>query len=122
MPTTTSTSTSRDGIPFAIAPPARPRSRWSAAIATPSCASRPSRRSPRSWPRLAPADLVLIEGYKRAPHAKIEVRGGTGEAMAPADPNIVAIAADDRPDDVRLPWFRRDDVAAIADFIAARPL
>ncbi|WP_422002916.1 molybdopterin-guanine dinucleotide biosynthesis protein B [Reyranella sp.] len=70
--------------------------------------------------RLAPADLVLIEGYKREPHAKIEVRGGTGEPMAPADPNIVAVAADDRPVDTRLPWFRRDDIEAIADFIAER--
>ena len=38
-------------------------------IATPSCASRRSRR----WEvlaRLAPADLVLIEGYKREPHAR----------------------------------------------------
>ena len=70
--------------------------------------------------RLAPADLVLIEGFKREPHPKIEVRAGTGEAMAPRDHTIVAIAADQRPADSDLPWFRRDDIAAIADFIAAR--
>src|SRR5262249_18722407 len=29
--------------------------------------------------RLAPADLVLIEGFKREPHLKIEVRAGTGK-------------------------------------------
>jgi molybdopterin-guanine dinucleotide biosynthesis protein B len=69
--------------------------------------------------RLAPADLVLIEGYKREPHRKIEVRAG-GEPMAPGDPNIIAIAADERPQDGRLPWFRRDDIVGIADFIAAR--
>ncbi|MBY0323620.1 MAG: molybdopterin-guanine dinucleotide biosynthesis protein B [Reyranella sp.] len=67
--------------------------------------------------RLAPADLVLIEGFKREPHRKIEVRAGTGEPMAPNDPNIVAIAADERPADATLPWFRRDDIAAIADFV-----
>jgi molybdopterin-guanine dinucleotide biosynthesis protein B len=67
--------------------------------------------------RLAPADLVLIEGFKREPHRKIEVRAGTGEPMAPGDPNIVAIAADERPADGTLPWFRRDDIAAIADFV-----
>jgi len=67
--------------------------------------------------RLAPADLVLIEGYKREPHPKIEVRTGTGQAMAPRDPTIVAIAADARPADSTLPWFRRDDIAGIADFI-----
>lgn len=71
--------------------------------------------------RLAPADLVLIEGYKREAHLKIEVRApGDVEPLAPGDPAIVAVAADTRPADGRLPWFRRDDVAAIADFIAAR--
>jgi len=68
--------------------------------------------------RLAPADLVLIEGYKREPHRKIEVRAG-GESMAPRDPSIIAIASDDRPADDRLPWFRRDDIAGMADFIGA---
>jgi molybdopterin-guanine dinucleotide biosynthesis protein B len=72
--------------------------------------------------RLAPADLVLIEGYKREPHSKIEVRSGGDDPkappMAPQDPTIVAIAADLPVADRRLPWFRRDDVAAIADFIA----
>ena len=67
--------------------------------------------------RLAPADLILIEGYKREPHRKIEVRAG-GEPMAPRDPTIVAIASDEPPDDGQLPWFRRDDIAGIADFIA----
>jgi molybdopterin-guanine dinucleotide biosynthesis protein B len=69
--------------------------------------------------RLAPADLVLVEGYKREAHPKIEVRSGTGsgEPMAPRDPTIVAIAADTKPTDTSLPWFRRDDIAAIADFI-----
>jgi molybdopterin-guanine dinucleotide biosynthesis protein B len=66
--------------------------------------------------RLAPADLVLIEGYKREPHRKIEVRAG-GAPMAPGDPSIVAVASDDRPADERLPWFSRDDAAGIADFI-----
>ncbi len=70
--------------------------------------------------RLAPADLTLIEGYKREAHRKIEVRAG-GEPMAPRDPNIIAIASDEPPADRRLPWFRRDDIAGIADFIALRP-
>lgn len=69
--------------------------------------------------RLSPADLVLIEGYKREAHRKIEVRAG-GEPMAGSDPAIVAIAADRRPTDTVLPWFRRDAVGDIADFIAAR--
>jgi molybdopterin-guanine dinucleotide biosynthesis protein B len=69
--------------------------------------------------RLAPADLVLIEGYKREGHRKIEVRAG-GEPMAPQDPGILAIASDEAVPASPLPLFRRDDVAGIADFIAAR--
>jgi molybdopterin-guanine dinucleotide biosynthesis adapter protein len=71
--------------------------------------------------RLAPADLVLIEGFKREPHRKIEVRAATAEPMAAHDPNIVAIASDGQPAERHLPWFRRDDIAAIADFIALQP-
>jgi molybdopterin-guanine dinucleotide biosynthesis protein B len=68
--------------------------------------------------RLAPADLVLVEGFKRDGHPKIEVRGTDPEPMAAREHNIVAIAADARPTGSTLPWFRRDDIAAIADFIA----
>jgi molybdopterin-guanine dinucleotide biosynthesis protein B len=70
--------------------------------------------------RLAPADLVLIEGYKREPHPKIEVRAGNVESLAAGDPAIVAIASDVQPSETHLPWFRRDDIAAIADFITGR--
>ncbi len=71
--------------------------------------------------RLSPADIVLIEGYKREPHLKIEVRASPDAApLASDDPAIVAVAADFRPTDCNLPWFRRNDIAAIADFIATR--
>ncbi|MDP2329646.1 MAG: molybdopterin-guanine dinucleotide biosynthesis protein B [Reyranella sp.] len=70
--------------------------------------------------RLAPVDLVLIEGYTREAHAKIEVRAGDAPSLADADPGIVAIAADAAPPEAHLPWFKRDDIAAIADFIAKR--
>ena len=70
--------------------------------------------------RLAPADVVLVEGFKRDGHPKIEVRGATSEPMAPREHNIVAIAADVQPTDSALPWFRRDDIAGIADFISGR--
>lgn len=70
--------------------------------------------------RLAPVDLVLVEGYKRAPHPKIEChRQAAGqELLAPADPTIRAVASDcaltlDRP------VLALDDTVAIADFIAA---
>ena len=70
--------------------------------------------------RLAPADLVLIEGYKREAHPKIEVRHGDVPSLAANDPAIAAIAADARPADSGLPWVRRDDITGIADFIARR--
>jgi len=69
--------------------------------------------------RLAPADLVLIEGYKREPHRKIEVRAG-GEPMAPRDPTIIGIACDEPPTAGQgLPWFRRDDIAGLADLVVS---
>ncbi|HEY4169635.1 MAG TPA: molybdopterin-guanine dinucleotide biosynthesis protein B [Reyranella sp.] len=68
--------------------------------------------------RLAPADLVLVEGFKTAPHPKIEVRVDESRPMAPADYNIVVIASDHAGEGV-LPRFARDDIAGIADFIAA---
>ena len=68
--------------------------------------------------RLAPADLVLVEGFKTAAHPKIEVRADDSQPMASADYNIVAIASD-RPVEDGPPRFARADVAGIADFIAA---
>jgi molybdopterin-guanine dinucleotide biosynthesis protein B len=72
--------------------------------------------------RLAPCDLVLVEGYKREPHKKIETRRLEAKDTTPlsaADPNIVAIAADHRPAGENLPVFDLDDDAAIADLIEA---
>ena len=70
--------------------------------------------------RLAPADRVLVEGFKRDGHPKIEVRGAQAEPMAPRDPTIVAIACDEPPTAGQsLPWFRRDDVAGMADFVVS---
>src|SRR5690606_7491894 len=58
--------------------------------------------------RLSPCDLVLIEGYKREPHMKIEVRRAEAMNHAPLaaeDPSIVAIAADHPTDAGKLPLF-----------------
>ncbi len=70
--------------------------------------------------RLAPCDLVLIEGYKYEPVPKIEarrVKAAKTEPLAPLDPHIVAIAADHAVTDTALPVFDLDDTGAIADFI-----
>jgi molybdopterin-guanine dinucleotide biosynthesis adapter protein len=68
--------------------------------------------------RLAPADLVLVEGFKTGPHPKIEVRADDTRPMIPAEFNIVAIASA-QPGESTLPRFSRDDIASLADFIAA---
>ena len=70
--------------------------------------------------RIAPVDLVLIEGYKRDAHPKVEAhRAEPGNPLiAPDDPTIRAVASDvalelDRP------VFDLNDTVAIADFILA---
>lgn len=71
-------------------------------------------------PRLAPVDVVLVEGFKRHPHPKLEVwRSAVGhDWMYPADPTVVAVAADIPPEGLKLPCFTLDDHRAIAMFIA----
>ena len=69
--------------------------------------------------RLAPCDLVLIEGYKREPIPKGEARrleAANRTPLAPEDPHI---AADHPVPDTALPVFDLDDTATIADFVVA---
>lgn len=67
---------------------------------------------------LAPVDLVLVEGYKRDQHPKVEAwRSETGQPLiAVDDPTIRAVASNDAPDTDR-PVLGLDDIPAIADFI-----
>lgn len=70
--------------------------------------------------RLAPCDIVLIEGYKREGHPKIEARrlqAKETRPLAPDDPSILAIAADHAVDGAAVPVFHIDDIAGIAGFI-----
>jgi molybdopterin-guanine dinucleotide biosynthesis protein MobB len=69
---------------------------------------------------LAPVDLILVEGYKREPHPKIEAHraAARSELLAPGDPTIRAVASDNAHDLDR-PVFDLNDTVAIADFIAA---
>lgn len=68
---------------------------------------------------MTPVDLLLIEGFKRESHPKLEVyRAANGKPLLhPQDPCIVAVASDVRLPDAPLPVLEIDDVAAIADFI-----
>ncbi|MGV6811002.1 MAG: bifunctional molybdopterin-guanine dinucleotide biosynthesis adaptor protein MobB/molybdopterin molybdotransferase MoeA [Brevirhabdus sp.] len=69
--------------------------------------------------RITPVDLVLIEGYKRDSHPKVEAfRSATGQPSLFAGNNTIrAVASDIALDDCPLPRFELDDTAAIADFI-----
>ena len=70
---------------------------------------------------LSPADLILVEGYKTAPHPKIEAhRAVTRHPLIATDnPTIRAIAADCAVNAGGVPVLDLDDTAGIADFIAA---
>jgi molybdopterin-guanine dinucleotide biosynthesis protein B len=69
--------------------------------------------------KLAPCDLVIVEGYKRDSHDKIEVRNLALDhpKLAGDDPTVVAIAATGAIADGPVPVFDRDDVTALASFI-----
>lgn len=66
--------------------------------------------------RLSPVDMVLVEGFKRGLHPKIEVfRATVGKPpLYPGDPSVVAVASDGAIPGLRLPWVHLDDIGAIA--------
>jgi molybdopterin-guanine dinucleotide biosynthesis protein B len=70
---------------------------------------------------MSPVDLVLIEGYKRGTHPKLEVyRKSVGKPLlALEDDSIVAIASDAPVPGLARPLFALEDAAAIASFIIA---
>ena len=73
--------------------------------------------------RLAPCDLVLVEGYKREGHDKIETRrldAKSTEPLTAGDPAIRAVAADHAVTGETVPVFALDDVSGIADFIVGQ--
>jgi len=71
--------------------------------------------------RMAPVDLVLVEGWKRDRHPKVEAwRAETGRPLiAPRDPTIRAVAAKGETGLTDRPVLDLDDTRAVADFIAA---
>jgi len=71
---------------------------------------------------LSRVDLVLVEGFKREPHPKIEVhRVATAKPLIhPDDPSIVAIASDTPLPGLAIPVRHLDDIAGIADVMEER--
>jgi molybdopterin-guanine dinucleotide biosynthesis protein B len=72
--------------------------------------------------RLTPVDLVIIEGYKRDPHPKLEVfRASVGKPLIhPLDPHVVAIASDVPLPQATVPRVALDDLDAITELVLAR--
>ena len=68
--------------------------------------------------RVSPCDLLLVEGFKREKLPKLEVyRASVGESLLhPQDPDIVAVASDQRVD-TWLPQFDLNDAPGIAGFM-----
>ncbi len=62
---------------------------------------------------------MLIEGYKRDDHAKIEAhRAATGQPLiAPGDPSVLALASDAAHPGFDRPVMHLNDTAQISDFI-----
>jgi molybdopterin-guanine dinucleotide biosynthesis protein B len=82
-------------------------------------------RLPELLGKLSAVDLVVVEGFKREPHRKIEVhRAANGKPLlSPDDPGIAGIAADTAID-TGLPTVHLADIAAAAALLlrAAKPV
>ena len=73
-------------------------------------------------PRLQPVDLLLVEGFKKHAHDKLEVHRPSIDKplLCSNDPDIVAIASDADLTGLTIPVLPLDGIAAIADFIIGR--
>lgn len=71
--------------------------------------------------KLSPVDLVLVEGFKRGTHPKLEVyRRVVGKPLLhPDDPHIVAVVSDTPLPDAPIPVVGFDDPEAIVDLLIA---
>ncbi|MCP5365653.1 MAG: molybdopterin-guanine dinucleotide biosynthesis protein B [Hyphomicrobiales bacterium] len=69
--------------------------------------------------RMTPVDLILVEGFKRWPHDKIEVhRPVLGKPLlCRNDDSIIAVASDQPLAGLHVPVFRLEDTEDIAAFI-----
>jgi molybdopterin-guanine dinucleotide biosynthesis adapter protein len=77
---------------------------------------------PELLAKLAPVDLVIVEGFKHGAHPKLEIyRAAVGKPpLHPDDPHIVAVASDAPIAGARVPVVALDDVDAVADLMLAR--
>ena len=71
--------------------------------------------------RMTPVDVVLIEGFKRDAHPKIEVwrEANAKPPLHPEDPSIIAIASDPIFPGTGIARLHLDDIQRIADVVQA---
>jgi molybdopterin-guanine dinucleotide biosynthesis protein B len=69
--------------------------------------------------KMAPVDLVLVEGFKRDAFPKLEIhRIANGKPLIhPEDPHIVAVASDSAVPQAKVPVVDLNDIEAIADLL-----
>jgi len=80
----------------------------------------PEPELPEVLARLAPVDLVLVEGYKRDAHRKVEVfRRETGHSLIQPDDPLVRAVATDTALDLPVPVLDLNTPGQVADFILA---
>jgi molybdopterin-guanine dinucleotide biosynthesis protein B len=74
--------------------------------------------------KLSPVDIVIVEGFKRHAHPKLEVyRAAVGRPLLhPDDDCIVAIATDAPMPQAQVPVVMLDDIEAIANVLQAEAL
>jgi molybdopterin-guanine dinucleotide biosynthesis protein B len=78
-------------------------------------------RLPVLLAQMCPVDLVLVEGFKREAHPKIEVHrmANAKPALYPDDPSIVAVASDAALPGLTIPLHHLDDIEGIANIAQA---
>ncbi len=68
--------------------------------------------------RLRPVDLILIEGFKREAHPKIEAfRAEAGTPLIAEENETIRAVASDTPLELSIPVLDLNDTTAIADFV-----
>ena len=69
--------------------------------------------------RLTPVDLVLVEGFKRDSHPKLEIwrRNNGKPLLSPDDPTIVAVVSDEPVDGLPVPRLDLNDPDSLVQFI-----
>src|SRR5579862_7091960 len=113
-----STPTSRARIPGCTGRPAPARS--------PSCPAGDGPEPPLAdiLAKLSPVDLVIVEGFKRHSHPKLEVyRAAVGKPLLhPADDCIVAVATDAPLAEAQVPVLMLDDIDGVGNVLQAEAL